>query len=64
MVKGKFTVISGASKDGGTLCPVDGGLVNACFTVEVDESTLPTGYTPAALMVGIDEENDNNGEAL
>jgi len=61
LVKGSFTVISGQSLNGGALCPINGSIINACFNIEVDASTLPAGYTPTAIMVGTDEELDNNG---
>ena len=62
LVRGDFYVVSGSSLNGGLLCPINGGTIDDyCYTVEIDESTLPAGYTQTAVMVGSDRDKDSNG---
>ncbi|MFH2029046.1 MAG: SdrD B-like domain-containing protein [Bacteroidota bacterium] len=62
LVSGDFTVIKGYSKEGGLLCEVTGGtgVLDKCFSVEVDESTLPAGLTPTLTTVGSLRDKDSN----
>jgi len=61
-VFGDFTVMDGASTEGGPLCDKPGGVVptNKCYTVTVDESTLPDGYSASVIYQGSDPSKDSN----
>ncbi len=60
MTFGDFYVLDGFSKNGGRFCPLDFGSQEKCFTVEVDLSSLPDGYTATDVMSGSNTEIDNN----
>lgn len=64
MVFGDFLIVSGETINGGSICPIDGGSTEKCYTVEVDETTVPDGYYPSPLGAGPSDIDSNLNPSL